>query len=126
MFGEFIKSRRMSLGHSLRSFCVKNDDDVVKWSELERGVVRPPTNSDRLNSIAKILALADEEISKLQFLANTEALFICIMCKNSTIISGHVYCVDELDVVRRFRVAQNCRKQILTDSASLADCSRNK
>lgn len=55
MFGEFIKKRRLDQGISLREFCRLMDADASNWSKIERGVLSPPQDENRLREIASIL-----------------------------------------------------------------------
>lgn len=56
-FGSFFKSLRLRLGYTLRDFCVNNSLDPGNISKLERGVLPPPQNEDKLAAYAKALDL---------------------------------------------------------------------
>ncbi len=55
MFGEFIKQRRVELGLSLRKFCKLLDEDPSNWSKVERKILTPPQDVEKLKRIAEIL-----------------------------------------------------------------------
>jgi transcriptional regulator with XRE-family HTH domain len=55
MFGEFIKERRINKGISLREFCKRIDIDASNWSKVERGLLAPPQDEERLKKIAQVL-----------------------------------------------------------------------
>jgi len=55
MFGEFIKERRIDKGISLREFCKRIDIDASNWSKVERGLLAPPQDMERLKKIAQVL-----------------------------------------------------------------------
>lgn len=57
MYGEFIKDRRIRKGVSLREFCKLIDVDASNWSKIERGVLTPPQDDEKLESIAKVLGI---------------------------------------------------------------------
>ena len=54
-FGEHVKARRLELGVSLRAFCAQNDEDPSNWSKLERGLLAPPDQYERLLAIGTFL-----------------------------------------------------------------------
>lgn len=56
-FGEFFKARRQALGLTLREFCLKYKLDPGNVSRLERGLLPPPRNGNRLGEYAKYLGL---------------------------------------------------------------------
>lgn len=55
MFGEFIKRRRVSKSLTLREFCRKLNADASNWSKVERGLLPPPQDEDKLKEIARLL-----------------------------------------------------------------------
>lgn len=57
MFGEFIKQKRLELNLSLREFCKMLDEDPSNWSKVERRVIAPPQNEEKLKKIAKIIKI---------------------------------------------------------------------
>jgi len=57
MFGEFIKEKRISKGISLREFCKRLEIDASNWSKIERGLLAPPQDQERLREIARALGI---------------------------------------------------------------------
>lgn len=56
-FGEFFKAKRQGLGLTLREFCLKHKLDPGNLSRLERGLLPPPQDRDRLEEYARYLGL---------------------------------------------------------------------
>lgn len=54
-FGNHIKTRRLELDLSLRAFCSKYGEDPSNWSKLERSLLRPPEQLERLLQIGEYL-----------------------------------------------------------------------
>ena len=54
-FGEFFKAKRQALGLTLREFCLKHKLDPGNMSRLERGLLPPPQDGNRLEEYAKYL-----------------------------------------------------------------------
>jgi transcriptional regulator with XRE-family HTH domain len=57
IFGEFFKAKRQALGLTLREFCLKHKLDPGNLSRMERGVLPPPQDRERLEAYAKALGL---------------------------------------------------------------------
>jgi len=57
MFGEFIKERRIDKGLTLREFCKLIEIDASNWSKIERGLLAPPKNDEKLIKIAEALEI---------------------------------------------------------------------
>jgi transcriptional regulator with XRE-family HTH domain len=57
MFGEFIKERRIAKGISLRELCKRLEIDASNWSKVERGLLAPPQDQERLKEIARVLGI---------------------------------------------------------------------
>jgi len=55
MFGEFIKERRLAKGISLREFCKRMEIDASNWSKVERSLLAPPQDEEKLRKIARLL-----------------------------------------------------------------------
>jgi transcriptional regulator with XRE-family HTH domain len=55
MFGEFIKRRRVNKSLTLREFCRKINIDASNWSKVERGLLPPPQDEEKLREIAHLL-----------------------------------------------------------------------
>jgi len=56
-FGEFVKTKRLDAGLSLREFCNIAELDPSNWSKVERGLLPAPSNRDVLERIAKVAKL---------------------------------------------------------------------
>ncbi len=59
LFGEFFKRRRIALRKTLRQFCLENGFDPGNLSKLERGLLSPPTSSDKLEQYARALKIRE-------------------------------------------------------------------
>lgn len=59
-FGDLFRSRRMALGLTLRKFCLENGLDPGNISRLERGLLQPPQDRDKLESYARLLNIEKE------------------------------------------------------------------
>ncbi len=59
MFGEFIKERRISRDISLRKFCQLLEMDASNWSKVERGMLSPPQDEEKLRRISEILGISE-------------------------------------------------------------------
>jgi transcriptional regulator with XRE-family HTH domain len=57
MFGDFIKKLRINRNIGLREFCRILSIDASNWSKVERGVLAPPQDEDKLHQIARILKI---------------------------------------------------------------------
>jgi transcriptional regulator with XRE-family HTH domain len=55
MFGEFIKEKRIEKGISLREFCKRIEIDASNWSKVERGLLAPPQDEEKLRKMAQVL-----------------------------------------------------------------------
>jgi transcriptional regulator with XRE-family HTH domain len=55
MFGEFIKSLRIEQDIGLREFCRRLRIDASNWSKVEREILAPPQDKDKLDQIAEVL-----------------------------------------------------------------------
>ena len=58
MFGEYIKEKRLSKELTLREFCRMLEEDPSNWSKIERGVMSPPQEEQKLSKIARILGIS--------------------------------------------------------------------
>jgi transcriptional regulator with XRE-family HTH domain len=56
-FGSIFRSKRESMGLSIREFCRRNKFDAAKISRLERGIDSPPHDLEILESYAKALKI---------------------------------------------------------------------
>ena len=57
MFGEFIKERRIARAITLRKFCQELDLDASNWSKVERGLLSPPQDEEKLRRIADLIGI---------------------------------------------------------------------
>lgn len=57
LFGEFFKKKRLDLRKTLRQFCIENSLDPGNISKIERGLLPPPTNIEKLEQYAKCLKI---------------------------------------------------------------------
>ena len=57
MFGEFIKALRIEKDIGLREFCRRLSIDASNWSKVERGVLPPPQDDEKLGQIAEVLGI---------------------------------------------------------------------
>jgi len=73
-FRDYVKKRRLELGLTLREFCRKIDEDPSNWSKMERGVIGPPEQLDKLHRIGNALGFAEnsEEAQELFALADID------------------------------------------------------
>lgn len=75
MFGEFIKKRRIDRGLGLREFCKQIEIDASNWSKVERGVLSPPQDEEKLKPIAQALGIkfGSKEWKEMKDMANIDA-----------------------------------------------------
>ncbi len=66
-FGELFKELRMATGLTLREFSSKCKLDAGNLSKLERGLLKPPQNHERLEEYAKALQLTKGSDAWYQF-----------------------------------------------------------
>ena len=52
MFGKFIKEQRIKKRIGLREFCKKYNHDPSNWSKIEREVLPPPNDENKLKEWA--------------------------------------------------------------------------
>lgn len=67
-FGEHIKARRLELNLSLRAFCAIHSEDPSNWSKLERGLLQPPEQEERLVQIGGYLGYVPDSPEMRDFL----------------------------------------------------------
>jgi len=75
MYGEFIKELRMKKEISLREFCKRAEMDASNWSKIERGVLAPPQDEEKLKKIARVLGIkiGSDTWNEMKDLANIDA-----------------------------------------------------
>ncbi len=78
MFGDFVKERRLSKNLSLREFARRIGDDPSNWSKVERGLLSPPTDAEKLGGIAHLLGIekGSDEWERLEDLASVDSASI--------------------------------------------------
>jgi transcriptional regulator with XRE-family HTH domain len=59
LFGQFFKKKRVELQKTLRQFCLENGLDPGNISKLERGILLPPTNPEKLEQYASALRIKE-------------------------------------------------------------------
>lgn len=59
-FGSFIKSKRISLGITLRAFCLENGFDPGNLSKMERDIAQAPQEPELQEKLAKCLKIEKE------------------------------------------------------------------
>jgi transcriptional regulator with XRE-family HTH domain len=75
MYGEFVKEIRMDKEISLREFCKQAEMDASNWSKIERGLLAPPQDEDKLKNIARVLGIkfGSDTWKEMKDLANIDA-----------------------------------------------------
>ncbi|HPL48464.1 MAG TPA: helix-turn-helix transcriptional regulator [Smithella sp.] len=75
MYGEFIKELRAKKEISLREFCKQVEMDASNWSKIERGVLAPPQDEEKLKKIARVLGIkiGSDTWKEMKDLANIDA-----------------------------------------------------
>src|SRR5437016_14522656 len=61
-FGEFVKQQRLARRLTLRAFCEAAGVDPANYSKLERGLLLPPGDPDRLQPYEQALGLAPDSL----------------------------------------------------------------
>lgn len=56
-FGEFFREKRVRAGFTLRSFCVRFGLDPAYISRVERGLLTPPEDKEKLEGLAQALGI---------------------------------------------------------------------
>jgi len=75
MYGEFIKEIRLSKEISLREFCKLAEMDASNWSKIERGLLAPLQDEEKLKKIARVLGIkiGSDAWKEMKDLANIDA-----------------------------------------------------
>jgi transcriptional regulator with XRE-family HTH domain len=75
MYGEFIKEIRMNKEMTLREFCKLVEMDASNWSKIERGLLAPPQDEEKLKKIARVLGIkiGSDTWKEMKDLANIDA-----------------------------------------------------
>lgn len=58
-FSNFIRTKRIAAGLTLREFCRLSGFDASNWSKVERGLLTPPQSKKILNEIATTLKIKE-------------------------------------------------------------------
>jgi transcriptional regulator with XRE-family HTH domain len=72
-FSDFLHSKRIDRGFTLRDFCRKTGANSVYWSALERGHAPAPIEEEFYLKIKKLLNLSDEDFNNLLKLKETHS-----------------------------------------------------
>lgn len=67
-FGEFARARRIQLGETLRHFCRRTGLDAAYISKIERGLLAPPQNVEKLEHYALGLGIEKGGSSWTEFM----------------------------------------------------------
>ena len=75
MYGEFVKEIRLNKEISLREFCKLTEMDASNWSKIERGLLAPPQDEEKLKKIARVLGIkiGSDTWKEMRDLANIDA-----------------------------------------------------
>jgi transcriptional regulator with XRE-family HTH domain len=75
MFGNLIKELRLEKEISLREFCRQLSLDASNWSKIERGLLAPPQDEEKLMKIAEVLGvkIPSEKYSEIKDKAALDA-----------------------------------------------------
>ncbi len=68
MFGDYFKQRRKELGYTVRKFAQKNNLDAGYLSRLENGLMQPPADPQKLNTLARALELKEQTPAWQEFM----------------------------------------------------------
>lgn len=60
-FGVFVKEKRIEKKITLREFCKQAELDPSNWSKVERELLKPPSDQDKLALIAIVLGFNYED-----------------------------------------------------------------
>ena len=66
-FGEFFRQRRIALGFTLRSFCKTYQLDPGNVSRLERNIISPSVDEEKLSAYATALKIPRESSEWVTF-----------------------------------------------------------
>ena len=73
-FGDLIRAHRKKLGLGLREFCAGAGMDPAYLSRIERGVLAPPQDPERLAELARHLGISS---NSLEFRTFTDLAAVC-------------------------------------------------
>lgn len=66
-FGEFFRQKRIEAGFTLRSFCARFGFDPAYISRIERDLLLPPENKDKLEGLAEALGITKASTDWVNF-----------------------------------------------------------
>jgi transcriptional regulator with XRE-family HTH domain len=66
-FGDFFRAKRISLGYTLRNFCEKFNFDPGNISRLERNILPPSVDEEKLEGYAQAIQIAKDSPDWVQF-----------------------------------------------------------
>ena len=66
-FGEFFRLSRIAVGFTLRSFCERFGYDPANISRLERDLLPPPEDKNKLEALANALSIKKETKKWVEF-----------------------------------------------------------
>ena len=72
-FGEEVKALRLKRDISLREFCRRLALDASNWSKVERGLLPPTQDEEKLKKIAEVLEIDSEKLTELKDLASIDS-----------------------------------------------------
>lgn len=90
-FGEMVKEKRLSQDFSLRAFCKKFSIDPGNWSKMERGIIPPPQDEEKLLTYAKFLDIkygSDEWYNFIDLAAAGKGIIPIDILKNSDLVNN--------------------------------------
>ena len=105
-FGEYIKSKRLEKGISLRELASKVGISPSYMSDIEKGRRNAP-NKEKVDKIAEVLFYSEEEINELYDLAGES--------KNSIASDLSSYVMESNDVKYFLRTTKNKKDNNLMD-----------
>lgn len=66
-FGDFFREKRVEAGFTLRSFCSRFGFDPAYISRIERGLLTPPEDKEKLEGLAKALGIKEGSTDWVNF-----------------------------------------------------------
>lgn len=66
-FGDFFREKRVQAGFTLRSFCARFGLDPAYISRIERELLTPPEDKEKLEGLAKALGIKEESVDWVNF-----------------------------------------------------------
>lgn len=66
-FGDFFREKRVQAGFTLRSYCARFGLDPAYISRVERGLLTPPEDKEKLEGLAKALGIKEGSTDWVSF-----------------------------------------------------------